>query len=871
MRAPVSWLREYVEGVPAATGREVAAALVRMGLEEEDLHGGDITGPLVVGRVLEIVEELQKNGRTIRWCQVDVGKNGQQVAEGTPQGIVCGALNFAVDDLVVVVLPGAVLPGGTAIGARKTYGHVSNGMICSAAELGLGSGPAASEGIIVLQSLLGEREVAKLTPGDDAIELLSLADEVVEVTVTPDRGYCLSMRGMAREYAHATGGTFRDPAAMAPATANTHGYAVQLADESALNGSPGCDRYVARVVRGINASAASPQWMQKRLTQMGMRPISLAVDVTNYVMLLLGQPLHAFDVSTLGGPIVVRRAQHGEKLTTLDEVERTLYPQDLLITDGGTQVLAIAGVMGGATSEVGSSTTDVLVEAAHFDPTSVARSSRRHRLTTEASKRFERGVDPGITDVAAQLAVDLLLEFGGGAADDGVTDVDQRPARARIDLDASLPARLIGLPYSRDEVISSLREIGCDVRDPSGSGSTDDFDSGDAAGGSTMTGRDAALSVLPPSWRPDLGNGPDFTEEVVRLRGYDQIPSILPQAGSGRGLTHGQRVRRVLANTLAGQGFVEVLTYPFVSAQSHDDLGLPVDDQRRSTVRIANPLSDEAPLMRTSVLSTLVEALRRNVSRGERDAAIFELGLVTRPGRERRTAPVPGTDARPDDGTLAKILTAVPPQPRRVAFALTGDADPAGWWGPGRPADWSDVVGAARAMASALAVGLVVTADDHAPWHPGRCARLELADGSLVGHAGELHPKVVAALGLPSRTCAAELDVDVLTAASEGRVQARALSTYPVAQSDIALVVDEQVAAAHLESALRQGAGPMLESVSLMDIYRGDQVGPGRKSLAYRLYFRAPERTLTTKEVNGLRDQAIAAAAAAVSAVQRGA
>ncbi|MEP7191613.1 MAG: phenylalanine--tRNA ligase subunit beta, partial [Actinomycetota bacterium] len=692
--------------------------------------------------------------------------------------------------------------------------------------------------------------------------LLGLADEVVEVTVTPDRGYCLSMRGMAREYAHATGGSFRDPAALESAAANTSGFAVQLRDEAPLNGRAGCDRYVARVVRGVRASSASPAWMQKRLTQMGMRPISLAVDVTNYVMLALGQPLHAFDVSALRGPIVVRRAAAGETLTTLDDVQRTLYPEDLLITDGGAAVLAIAGVMGGATSEVGPATTDVLVEAAHFDPTTVARSSRRHRLITEASKRFERGVDPDITGIAAQLAVNLLVEFGGGTADAGVTDVDHRPARSRIDLDPGLPARLIGLPYSHQDVIGTLREIGCDVVEPEGS------TSGTDAGPGSLP---ASLSVLPPSWRPDLNNGPDFAEEVARLRGYDRIPSVLPRAGAGRGLTHGQRVRRVLANTLAGQGFVEVLTYPFVSAKNHDDLGLEVNDPRRTTVRVANPLSDEAPLMRTSVLSTMVEALRRNVSRGARDVAVFEMGLVTRPLWEPHAAPVPGTDERPDDVTLAQIMAAVPPQPRRLAFALSGDSDLAGWWGPGHRADWTDAVGASRALAFALAVDLVVTADDHAPWHPGRCARLELTDGTLVGHAGELHPKAIAALGLPSRTCAAELDVDVLTIASEVTVQAHELSTYPVAQSDVALVVDEQVHAGALESALRLGAGEMLESVSLMDIYRGDQIGPGRKSLAYRLVFRAPERTLTTKEVNGFRDRATAAAAAAVGAIQRGA
>jgi phenylalanyl-tRNA synthetase beta chain len=421
---------------------------------------------------------------------------------------------------------------------------------------------------------------------------------------------------------------------------------------------------------------------------------------------------------------------------------------------------------------------------------------------------------------------------------------------------------LIGLPYTHQDVIETLREIGCDVVEPAASGFGTD------AGSASPSG---FLSVLPPSWRPDLHNGPDFAEEVARLRGYDQIPSVLPQAGSGRGLTHGQRVRRVLANTLAGQGFVEVLTYPFVSPKNHDDLGLEANDPRRTTVRIANPLSDEAPLMRTSVLSTMVEALRRNVSRGARDVALFEMGLVTRPLWEPQAAPVPGTDQRPDDVTLAQIIAAVPPQPRRVAFALAGDSDPAGWWGPGRSADWTDAVSAVRAVASALAVDLVVTADNHAPWHPGRCARLELVDGTLVGHAGELHPKAIAALGLPSRTCAAELDVDVLTIASAVTAQAHDLSTFPVAQSDVALVVDERVSAAALESALQQGAGEMLESIWLMDIYRGDQIGPGRKSLAYRLVFRAPDRTLTTKEVNGFRDRAIATAAAAVGAVQRGA
>ena len=849
MHAPVSWLRELADVPADATGEDIAAALVRVGLEEEGLHGGDISGPLVVGRVLSVEPEPQKNGKTINWCTVDVGQHGQMVSEGKPQEIVCGAHNFGVGDLVVCVLPGGVLPGGFEISARKTYGHVSHGMICSQAELGLGDDHS---GIIVLGELLGAEAAAGLKPGDDAIALLDLADEVVEVNVTPDRGYCFSMRGIAREYALSTGAAFRDPAKapdLVVPQANDLGYAVHLTDDAPLGGRPGCDRYVARVVRGVDVSAASPRWMQKRLTQVGMRPISLAVDVTNYVMMLLGQPLHAFDLDTLSGSVGTRRARAGEELTTLDDVERSLDPEDLLIVDGADTPLAIAGVMGGATSEVSPTTTNVLIEAAHFDPITVARSSRRHRLTTEASKRFERGVDHAVTAAAAQLAVDLLVRHGGGTADEGVTDVDLRVAAEPFDFDTSLPTRYVGLDYPRSEVLSTLRAIGCDVSEAE---------------------VDGHVAVLPPTWRPDLTDGPDLVEEVARVRGYDQIPSVLPQPkAAGRGLTHGQRIRRVIATTLAHQGLVEVLSYPFVAPSLFDRLGLPADDERRAAVRLVNPLSDEAPLMRTSVLDTLLDTLRRNVARGTRDVAVYELGLVTRASSEPSSAPVPGIEQRPDDATLAAILGAVPAQPRHAAYAAAGELDRGGPWGPGRQAEAADAVAWGLAVGRSVGLDLVVSAADRAPWHPGRCAQLALADGTVVGYAGELHPKATAALELPTRTVAGELDVDVLVAATGTPLNATALSTYPLAHTDVALVVDESVAAADVESALRSGAGDSLESVVLFDLYRGQQVGDGRKSLAYRLTFRAKDRTLTTDEVSALRDRAVAEAAARTGASQR--
>jgi phenylalanyl-tRNA synthetase beta chain len=834
MRAPLSWLGEYVELPAGVTAEEVAASLVKVGLEEEGIHGGDVSGPLVVGRVLEFTPEPQKNGKTIRWCSVDVG-------EAEPRGIVCGAGNFEVGDLVVVSLPGAVLPGGFAIAARKTYGHVSDGMICSATELGLGDD---HDGIIRLH----EWGFTDVTPGDDAVALLGLAEETVEVNVTPDRGYALSLRGIAREYRHSTGAAFTDPALVDVPAPTADGFLVELADDAPIRGVLGCGRYVARVVRGVDVNATSPRWMQRRLEQAGMRPISLAVDVTNYVMLAVGQPLHAFDLAALTGPIVVRRARPGEKLTTLDDVTRALDPEDLLITDSaGDRVLALAGVMGGASSEVSSSTTDLLIEAAHFDAVTVARTARRHKLSTEASRRFERGVDTALADRAAELAVRLLTEFGGGAAGP-VTDVGSAAQPALVWMSARLPGRLVGVEWTPAEVVESLVEIGCSVEF-----AKDDPD---------------RLVVEVPTWRPDLQADVDLVEEVARLRGYDTIPSVLPIAPPGRGLTHGQRVRRSVARALAEFGLVEVLTYPFVGAAVHDAFGLPADDPRRTALKLANPLSDEQPYMRTSVLSTLVEALRRNVSRGLTDLGLFEIGLVTRTSGVL-AAPRPSVARRPAEEELAALEAAIPPQPRRAALLLTGQREPAGWAGPGRAVDWADAVEAAQIIASTAGVTTTVTKDEnHAPWHPGRCARLEI-DGVLFGHAGELHPQVLVALGLPPRTVAAEVDLDVLIAASGGIVAAEPISTFPLAKEDVALVVRADVPAAAVEAALRAGAGELLESVRLFDVYEQPPIPEGHRSLAFALRFRAPDRTLTADETAAARDAAVASAHARTGAALR--
>ncbi|WP_217145368.1 phenylalanine--tRNA ligase subunit beta [Streptomyces sp. AC627_RSS907] len=839
MRVPLSWLREYVDLPATQTGRDVQAKLISAGLEVETVEhlGADLKGPLVVGQVLTI-EELEGFKKPIRFCTVDVGRaNGT----GEPQEIVCGARNFAVGDKVVVVLPGATLPGGFSISARKTYGKTSHGMICSGDELGMGDD--GSHGIIVLPP---ETEVGK-----DAIELLELVDEVLDIAVTANRGDCLSIRGVARETAIAYGLPLRDPALLDVPGPNAYGYPVKIADPR------GCDRFTARTVTGLSSEARSPIWLQRRLQKVGMRPISLAVDVTNYVMMELGQPLHAYDRSLVQGTIGVRRAEEGEKIVTLDGVERKLHAEDLVITDDRGPI-GLAGVMGGANTEIadhdaaangGTATTDVVIEAAHFDQVSVARTARRHKLSSEASRRFERGVDPQAAAAAAQRTVDLLVLLAGGTAEAGVTEISAPSAPHTISMPADHPDKVAGVEYGRESVVRRLQEVGCDVY-----------------------GQDE-LIVTVPSWRPDLTDPNDLAEEIIRLEGYENLPSTLPRPPAGRGLTPRQRLHRRVGRALAGAGYVEAPNYPFVSEQVFDQLGLDADDPARRVVKLVNPLSDEEPALRTSLLPGLLGALRRNDGRGSHDLALFETGLVFHPRDEQRIAANLPVDRRPGADELAALDAALPDQPRHVAVALTGAREQAGWWGKGRPADWADAIEAARTVAREAGAELGTRKGQYGPWHPGRCAELTITvDGEerVIGHAGELHPRVLKTLGLPARTCAMELDLDALERAGDGTPQAPGISTFPVATQDVALVVDAFVPAADVEAALREGAGELLESIRLFDVYdNAEQLGEGRKSLAYALRFRAGDRTLTVDEASAARDAAVALAGERVGAVLR--
>jgi phenylalanyl-tRNA synthetase beta chain len=842
MRVAISWLREHVDLPVDLATEDLERALVNLGLEVESLVDlrTSVTGSLVVGEVREI-EELTGFKKPIRFCRVDVGTaNGT----GELQEIVCGATNFAPGDRVVVILPGGVLPGGFAIGARKTYGHNSNGMICSVRELGLGDEHA---GILVLAP------DAAVKPGDDARPVVGLDDVVVELEITPDRGYGLSVRGIARELSHAFGVPFRDPALVpAPGATAEPAYPVEVRDPI------GCDRFAARLVRGVDPTAQSPQWLRRRLTVAGIRTISLPVDITNYVMLEIGQPMHAFDADRLSGPLVVRRAQAGEKLTTLDGVQRVLDPEDMVICDAGQAnplagegagvPISLAAVMGGQTSEVLASTTDVLFEAAHWDPVMVGRTARRHKLFSEAAKRWERGVDPSLPLVALDRAVTLLTTYGGGSAGAEILDIEHVRPPAPITLDPELPTRRIGVPYPPARVVALLEEVGCTV----------------------VTEADQ-LRVVPPTWRPDLTDPADLVEEVARLGGYDEVPSLLPLAPAGRGLTAEQRRRRAVARTLAENGFVEVVSYPFVSPQFFDALALPADDPRRRAVRLANPLSDTEPLLRTTLLGPLLGALRRNLGRGQRDLALYEMGTVFEPRPGAGSPPPMGVEHRPSDAEFAAADAVLPHQPRHVAAVLTGEVERTGWWGPGQAAGWADAVQAGRMVLAAAGIPqerVGVRAAQRAPWHPGRCAEL-LVDDTVVGYAGELHPATIEVLELPRRTSAMEVDLDLLPPAPV--LSAPRISGFPPALIDVALVVADEVAAADVQRALTEGAGELLESVRLFDVYTSSQLGEGRKSLAYKLTFRAPDRTLTVEEAVAARDAAVAQAASRLGATLRGA
>lgn len=811
---------------------ELDSGYVRVGFETEGYSAiPETTGPLVIGRV-ETIEELEGFKKPIRHCFVNVGDaNGT----GELQSIVCGARNFQEGSYVVVSLPGAVLPGNFAISARETYGRMSAGMICSAAELGLSD--KQNSGIITLPNEIAE-------PGTDARSIVGLDDTVFDVNITPDRGYALSARGLTRELASAFNLKFVDPAV----DLNVAGVDTSDVPESSgelikvdLRPETQARRFGVRKVSGIDPKAPTPFWMQRELMLSGQRCVNSATDVTNFVMLLLGQPMHAFDANLIKGGLVVRNALEGESFETLDHVKRTLSTEDVVISDDAG-IQSLAGVMGGTTSEISDETTDVFFEAANWHPITTARTSRRHKLSTEASRRFERGVDPEIIEVALDVACALLVSIAGGSVESTRTLIGSAPSMPQIRMKTSRPAELAGVAYSDATVIARLEEVGCAVE---------------------VDGDD--LLVTPPTWRPDMTMSADLVEEVLRLEGLEDIPTIVPLAPVGSGLSPAQLRRRAIGHALAYSGYAEILPTPFIRNDTFDVWGLAADDERRSVVTVQNPLDAEYGVLATTLLPSMLEAVTRNVARGQTSVNLFGLQQVSFK-RGSGISPMLDVRQRPSDKEVAELLNSLPVQPLHVATVGVGFVELEGPWGHGRTYSFADAIESARVVARAAGVELNVENVEMLPWHPGRCAALKAGD-HIVGYAGELHPQIVEALNLPARTCAMELDVSALPLKES--FPAPVLSAFPALHQDLALVVDESVPAESVRKVIEEAAGELLEKVELFDVYRSEVLGAEKKSLAFSLEFRAQDRTLTDDECSEGRLAAAGRAAELFGATMR--
>jgi phenylalanyl-tRNA synthetase beta chain len=797
MKISLRWLKEYVD-IPTDDPLEIESIFASLGHEVEGYEV--LQAPftkVIVGKVLEI--EKHPNADRLRFCRVDLGK-------GDLQEIVCGASNFEVGDVVPVSVPGAVLAGGLEVGVRSIRGVTSLGMICSARELGLGDD---HEGIMVLDPTV--------PIGADFTDYAPFPDVVFDVSITPNRPDAMSVIGLAREFAAYYGTEVRLPDA-APATVDR-----PSAIEVTIEDAEGCPRYVGRQVDNVKIGP-SPLWMQLRLRASDVRPINNVVDITNYVLLELGQPLHAFDLDKVADEkIVVRRAHAGEAIRTLDGVERNLDVLDLMICDGAG-IVAFAGIMGGEDSEVTDSTTRVMIEAAHFHAPSVMFSSKRHGLRTEASARFERGVDPNLPALAAARAARLMVDLAGGEA---LADVkDNYPsviAPWQIDLEPGEVERILGIPFSRAVIADLLTRLHLEVEG------------------------DSPIRVIVPTNRPDLTRPIDLIEEIARLYGYDRFPETLPSGPAG-GLSAGQRRDRRLREIMVGLGLHEAQTMSFLGQSELDGLNLPLDDARRAAIRVRNPLREEEAYLRTTLLPNLLKAVQYNVSHGMPDVALFEVGRVFL--------------AEPDPADAR-----IPHQPVRLGYVAVGRTGPGGLHSSPRQTNVYTATGLARGLLSGLGFACDLRQATPEGFHPGRAAEV-FVGGERVGFVGELHPAVGRAFGLEGRVAAGELDLAQLI---PGRWQLDAPSTYPRVEFDLAFVVDESTAASALVQAATDAAGDWLEDVEVFDEFRGSSIGDGRKSVAMRLVFRAPDHTLTNEELAPHREQIIAAVTDATGGRLRGA
>jgi phenylalanyl-tRNA synthetase beta chain len=783
MRLPIVWLHDYCK--PDLSTPELEHVLTMTGTKVEMVHrhGVDALENFVVGKVLSA--ERHPDADRLSVCLVDVGDGGD------PRQIVCGAPNVAAGQTVAVAGPGAVMPDGTKLGRAKLRGVESNGMILAEDELAIGTD---HDGIMVLD--------AEIAAGTPLADVLPISTEVLELEITPNRPDCLAVYGIAREVHAATNAPLAPP----PWQIDPHpegdeipGFSVEVRDPEL------CPRFTLRLFEDVRLGP-SPEWMKARLMAAGQRPINNVVDITNYVMLLSGQPMHAFDADLVeGGTLVVRRAREGEKITTLDDVERTL-DSDMVVIEDASGPTSIAGIMGGNRSEVNEATVRVLMEAATWNGSNINRTSHKLALRTEASGRFEKQLQPEQGMDAQALASQLMVELCGARPEGGT--IDQRSPSAIsgpavVHLREERVSSLLGVEVARDEQAALFERLGFTVA-PAGDG----------------------LDCTVPYWRRrDVTREADLIEEVARLAALERLPATLPARRGAIGvLTPYQRLRRRAEDALLGTGAFEVVGWSFTDPGMASRLRIPAEDRRGEGLVLANPMSEDLSVMRTTLLGSLLDAMRRNLARGRADARLFERGTVYLP---------------PADP--------LPLEEDHLGALLTGAARPATWAEPDPPqADFFAAKAVLAAVMEAVRVPWSVEPASEPFLHPGRSARV-LVDGAPVGWLGELHPGVAAQWDV-EQAAGFELDLGAVLAQADLAPRYRDLTSFPAVRRDVAVVVDDDVPAAELLAAVRRAAGKLLERVEIFDVYRGAQVGEGSKSVALRMEFRAGDRTLTDEE-----------------------
>jgi len=790
MKVSLNWLKEYVDFNISV--EELVEKLNLSGTAVESVrYLGKGLENIVVGQIKKI--ESHPNADKLVVCDVDVGTE-----ELT---IVCGAKNMKEGDKVPVALVGVVLPSGMEIKKTKLRGVESYGMMCSAIELNLGED---ASGLMILES--------NLKIGEEFSKALDLEDVVLELEITPNRPDCLGVIGIAREIAAITGEELKKPLIEIKETAES---AKDFAGVEIMDADL-CPRYVARIVKNVKIGP-SPKWLQQRLKTVGLRPINNVVDITNYVMWETSQPLHAFDYEKLkDGKIIVRRAKEGETIVTLDDVERQLSESVLVITDLSGPV-ALAGVMGGTTTEVSDDTTTILLESAHFKPSNIMRTSRGLSLISESSLRFERGIDPNGVVFAADRAAQLMAELAGGKVLKGVIDVYPKIINPRtLKLRVNRVNRILGTDLSVGEMDKILESLGLDI----------------------SKSENATLSVLVPTFRPDLEREIDLIEEIARVYGYNRIQSTLPESsGKQGGLSFSQRVEKRIKSSLIASGFWETINYSFIAPNLFEKIRLNNKHPLASCIVLKNPLSEDQSVLRTTLIPGLLDVVKRNVNRDIYNVSIFEMGRVFRP--------VSGEE--------------LPDEPLMVAGAATGSWREDQWYGKEQSIDFFDIKGALENLLNDLGVEeWFLQRALHPTFHPGKCAEV-FVNNEVAGILGEIHPEVNSAYGFPNKVVVFELFVDTLVSHARLLTRFEGIPRYPGTSLDISLIVDDNVSNEQIIKVIRTVGSKLLKEVRLFDLYKGEKIPKGKKSLAYSLIYRASDRTLTDEEVMKVQGRVIAA------------